>query len=253
MRNEEQEIFDAGQKYQTILDKMKLQRTEYARFVSHVGSLESRVLNGDMESAINLPVMPQLKEFTLQVAENLLSLAESKVQRKGRIAPPIDRENLGSYRLAQLGHDEFSPERFSKEINQALFSNEGLNQQKTAVRTIIEKTIGKSLESGVTSKLTGVQSNIRNAHRMLDGISSLRVYELISAIATRMEMSGIEDHPLENIDRWLHQVDQQGRAVIPKGLCIGHGDCTLSLSIRNSNLFIKPSKYILDILTSESC
>jgi hypothetical protein len=65
MRNEEQEIFDAGQKYQTILDKMKLQRTEYARFVSHVGSLESRVLNGDMESAINLPVMPQLKEFTL--------------------------------------------------------------------------------------------------------------------------------------------------------------------------------------------
>ncbi len=244
MSSSKETILQAGEKYQVILDKLKEQRSEYSRFVSQIGVLESRVLDMGMDPAIAMPKNPPLKEYTSKIAENLLTLAESLVKSDKRIPVPIYRDELGSYPLAVKGDDNFSPERFAKEINEAIHGENGHKNQRDQVLRILEKSIATDIQSGTTPKLRDIGSTKTEEYRVLDGVGSMKLFEVVSAISTILESSNPEDLDIAGIDRWLEHVNENGRVFVGERPEIGDGAYSINLSLKGKILYVRPSKAV---------
>lgn len=248
METSEERIIEAGVKYQTILDKLKQQRADYSRFTSHVGTLESRILASEMEPAVQLPALPPLKEYTQGIAENLLSLTEFVLYRPLRIPAPLNKDELGSYWLACKGDDQFSPERFAKELTDSVIGNEAKCKLKSRIIQSLQKDLISHLQRGTTPHITAVISFTKDGTRTVDSISSLKIFEMLRSLATVMEIEGLQEDVCGDLDCWLSQVNDSGRACIPKGLEFGKDESLIKLSLRGETLNIRLSKKLEKIV-----
>lgn len=241
MENETNRLIEYGMRYQSMLEKMKVQRQDYARFRSQLGTLEMKVLEDGCEPAMTLPDLPPISECTSKIAENLLNTAEKLAFRPNRIPVPIDREEIPSYRLAVDGDDEFSPERFTREIIDQLKGSKGACNHREVICYALGKVFLDHLKKGTTPVIKEASSKLYGDARMLDAVSSMRAFEALAAVATVVEMKQVSSEALRSFDDWLSDTDRSGRGRIYSRMRIGDDQYSVALSLRGKSLFIRPS------------
>jgi len=242
MENEINRLIESGMRYQSMLDKMKVQYQDYARFRSQLGTLEMKVLEEGCEPAMTLPDLPPFSECTSKVAENLLNTAEKLAFRPNRIPIPIDREEIPSYPLAINGDDEFSPERFAREIVDQLKGSKGACNHRDVICYALDKVFLDHLDKGTTPVMKGISSKLVGDLRMLDAVSSMRVFEALAAVATVIELKQVSSEALRSFDEWLSDTDHSGRGRFRSGMKVGDDQYSIVLSLRGKSLFVRPSK-----------